>query len=108
MVKQVFKLDAQRATTSDWETLLAQLLAGQTSLHAHFQPIVDMRRGTVTGYEGLPVLSAEPGDQPRELALRAMARDSGLRFTPAACCDGRGRLLGLIPVERLVESLARG
>ena len=57
--------------------------------------------------EQAPVLSTDPGTPARELALRAMARDSGMRFLPATCCDGRGRLLGIVPIERVVVSLAR-
>jgi len=65
-----------------------------------------VRRGQ--DIEELPVMCTEPATPAPDLALRAMARESGLRFTPAACCDGRGRLLGIVPIERLVESLARG
>ncbi|HEX5909830.1 MAG TPA: EAL domain-containing protein [Thermoleophilaceae bacterium] len=54
-----------------------------------------------------PVMCTDAATPPGELALRAMTRDPALRFTPAACCDARGRLLGLVPIERLVESLAR-
>ena len=53
-------------------------------------------------------MCTEPDTPAPDQALRAMARETGLRFTPAACCDGRGRLLGIVPIERLVESLARG
>ena len=44
---------------------------------------------------------------PAELAVRAMARPSADRFSPVACCDERGRLLGVVRVERLVEALAQ-
>jgi EAL domain-containing protein (putative c-di-GMP-specific phosphodiesterase class I) len=40
------------------------------------------------------------------VALRAMTREPGERLTPLACCDGRGRYLALLPVERVVEQLA--
>ena len=64
-----------------------------------------VRRGSRVAEQ--PVLCAEAGTPAGELALRAMAREPTARFTPAACCDGRGRLLGLVPIERVVESLAR-
>ena len=57
--------------------------------------------------EDVAVMSTEPGTPARDLALRAMARESGMRFMPAVCCDGRGRLLGMVPIERVVVSLAR-
>ena len=55
-----------------------------------------------------PVMCADAETPPRALALRAMAREPALRFTPAACCDGRGRLLGLVPIERLVGRAGPG
>ena len=57
--------------------------------------------------EEQPVMCTEADTRPGELALRAMTREPALRFTPAACCDARGRLQGLVPIERLVETLAR-
>ena len=66
--------------------------------------VIVARQGAL---EEAPALCTDPETPPEELALRAMARPSGRRFVPAACCDERGKLLGLIRVERLVESLAR-
>ena len=54
-----------------------------------------------------PVLCADRADAVNEVALRAMASPQEVRFVPVACCDERGRLLGLVRVERLVEALAR-
>ena len=64
-----------------------------------------VRRGG--SIEEQPVMCTDADTPPGELALRAMTREPAQRFTPAACCDARGRLLGLVPIERLVESLAR-
>lgn len=72
----------------------------------HRRPVGLLIRRGETLHEA-PVLCAEAGEPAAKLALRAMARPSGLRFLPVACCDGRGRLLGVVPIERLVESLAR-
>jgi EAL domain-containing protein (putative c-di-GMP-specific phosphodiesterase class I) len=40
------------------------------------------------------------------VARRAMERPAAERFDPVVGCDARGRYVGVIPVERLVEGLA--
>jgi EAL domain-containing protein (putative c-di-GMP-specific phosphodiesterase class I) len=40
------------------------------------------------------------------VARRAMERPAAERFDPVVSCDGRGRYLGVVRVERLVEGLA--
>jgi hypothetical protein len=40
------------------------------------------------------------------VARRAMERDAAERFDPVVCCDARGRYVGVVRVERLVEGLA--
>lgn len=40
-----------------------------------------------------------------ELAARSMTRPRANRFDPSVCCDGRGRYVGLIRMERLIERL---
>lgn len=64
---------------------------------------------SASGAPGLrhPAMCTSLETSPSELAVRAMARPSAERFTPVACCDERGRLLGVVRVERLVEALAR-
>ncbi|MEA2440178.1 MAG: hypothetical protein QOH76_1602 [Thermoleophilaceae bacterium] len=39
------------------------------------------------------------------VARRAMARPAAERFDPVVCCDARGRYVGVVKVERLVEGL---
>src|SRR3954454_13718948 len=39
------------------------------------------------------------------VARRAMARPVAERFDPVVCCDARGRYVGVVKVERLVEGL---
>src|SRR4051794_12762716 len=39
------------------------------------------------------------------VARRAMARPRAERFDPIVCCDARGRYVGVVKVERLVEGL---
>lgn len=41
-----------------------------------------------------------------ELAVRSMTRPASSRFDPSVCCDGRGRYVGLVRMERVVERLA--
>jgi hypothetical protein len=40
------------------------------------------------------------------VARRAMERPAAERFDPVVGCDARGRYVGVVPVERLVEGLA--
>jgi EAL domain-containing protein (putative c-di-GMP-specific phosphodiesterase class I) len=46
------------------------------------------------------------GVEPAGVARRAMARPFAERFDPLVICDGRGRYLGVVRVERLMEALA--
>ena len=39
------------------------------------------------------------------VARRAMERPVAERFDPVVCCDARGRYVGVVKVERLVEGL---
>jgi hypothetical protein len=59
--------------------------------------------GTSTRRETLVVGLAE---RVPEVASRAMARPLHTRFDPVVCCDADGSYAGLIPVERLVHTLA--
>ena len=55
----------------------------------------------------LPVtLRVAPTAAVHEVAYRAMARDASTRFALVVCTDPAGRYLGVLPVERLVQSLA--
>ena len=56
--------------------------------------------------EPRPVLTADPAEAPRDLVLRALTRPPWRRFDPVVCCDGRGRYLGLVSMERLVTAVA--
>jgi EAL domain-containing protein (putative c-di-GMP-specific phosphodiesterase class I) len=47
------------------------------------------------------------GDDIRSVALRAAARQSGDRYGPVCLCDDLGRLVGIISIESLLETLAR-
>lgn len=51
-------------------------------------------------------LTIAPSSALVEVARRAMLRPAARRFYPLVCCDARGRYLGLVRIERLVERLA--
>jgi hypothetical protein len=53
-----------------------------------------------------PPLCTGPRTTPAELARRVVARPGGRRFDPIVCCDERGRVVGLLRVERLLSALA--
>ncbi|MPZ86921.1 MAG: EAL domain-containing protein [Nitriliruptorales bacterium] len=46
-----------------------------------------------------------PSTPVAELAARSMARERRDRFDPSLCCDGRGRYVGIVRLERVVEWL---
>jgi EAL domain len=48
-----------------------------------------------------------PGEEVRDVALRAVARQSEDRYGPLCLCDEAGAPLGLIMIESLLEALAR-
>jgi EAL domain-containing protein (putative c-di-GMP-specific phosphodiesterase class I) len=64
----------------------------------------------VDALEGRPwrsgVQRVGPATGVAELAIRSMTRPPDSRFDPSVCCDGRGRYVGLIRMERVVERLA--
>ena len=41
-----------------------------------------------------------------DVALRALTRPAGERFTPLVCCDELGRVCGLVRIERVMKALA--
>lgn len=59
------------------------------------------------GDEVVPVsLRVHPTDTVEEVALRALARNIRYRFDPLVAVDDRGRLVGLVVMERLIAKLA--
>jgi EAL domain-containing protein (putative c-di-GMP-specific phosphodiesterase class I) len=52
------------------------------------------------------VLAISAASDVAEVAHRAMLRALPTRFHPLVCCDVRGRYVGVVRVERLVEALA--
>jgi len=55
-----------------------------------------------------PAMCVQRQDDVREVALRAIARPSNHRLGPLCLCDELGRLVGIIGIETLLETLARG
>jgi hypothetical protein len=51
-------------------------------------------------------LIVAPASAPEEVLRRAMARPRPSRFAPVVATSRDGRLLGVIPIERLVERVA--
>ena len=45
-------------------------------------------------------------ETPGEAARRAMTRDLSERWDPLVCIDARGRYLGIVRMERLVDELS--
>lgn len=79
-------------------------------------PLVDVRRRPVAllsraAFErGEPpageLMTVAPSARVPEVAQRAVTRPPERRFDPIVCCDGRGRYVGIVRIERLVSALA--
>jgi EAL domain-containing protein (putative c-di-GMP-specific phosphodiesterase class I) len=80
VLRQAGPADKAR-TAPDWPTLLdTALLEG--GIHTHYQPIVDLARGSVVGYEGLARFG--PGPAPAEWFEAAVALDRTPELEAAA------------------------
>jgi EAL domain-containing protein (putative c-di-GMP-specific phosphodiesterase class I) len=78
-------------------------------LDAGRRPVAMLERAAFE-HGGGPVealLVVTPPSRVAEVARRAMLRPAATRFHPLVCCDVRGKYLGVVPVERLVDALAR-
>jgi len=65
------------------------------------------RRGRPDDVEDKPVgLRLHPGTELAEAGRRAAARHRDDRYDPLLCTDGAGRLVGVVPIERLLHALA--
>jgi hypothetical protein len=51
-------------------------------------------------------MRAELGEGIASVSRRAVARPFDQRFDPVVCCDPRGRYVGVVKLERLIEGLA--
>lgn len=53
------------------------------------------------------VLRVHAASEVRDVVLRALTRDTSVRFDPIACTHDDGSLLGILRIEHLVEQLAK-
>ena len=88
------------------------LLAGDPALDlvvvldARRRPVGLDRDASLAGNPPDRVLQlVSPGTAVAELARRMLTREPPYRFGPSVCCDGRGRYVGIVRAERLVEHL---
>lgn len=103
-------LDVDATTAELADTFANHREVGVVALiDRHQRPLALLSREAFLAGDGpVPVsLSVEPISDLAEVARRAMTRPIAQRFDPLACCDERGRMLGVLRVERLVEALAR-
>lgn len=54
-----------------------------------------------------PAMALNASTTVAEAAMRAMAREAGIRFQPIVCTDDAGRYVGIVRLERLIERLVR-
>ena len=78
----------------------------------HERPLEFVRRGHRGGEQPGATATTPIGmrvgqsDSLVDVATRAMTRQRAVRFDPAVCVDDVGRLLGIVPVERITLRLA--
>jgi EAL domain-containing protein (putative c-di-GMP-specific phosphodiesterase class I) len=72
MGEQDMNTSVESPSNGDWPAALAALLAAPHRLCVHFQPVVDLRRGVVCGYEAL---GRPAGDRPAAAWFDAAARE---------------------------------
>jgi EAL domain-containing protein (putative c-di-GMP-specific phosphodiesterase class I) len=99
---------ALRNDLSD-EQQVAQLKAAGANA---FGVLVDHEQrplGLVTAYgisvQRRPAMCVHESAPPLTILQRALTRPAELRFDPLACCDESGVFLGVLRLERLIESL---
>jgi hypothetical protein len=91
----------------DEEMVVAQLFASCPELDA--LAVLDSRDRPVgvLGVEGelRPVSTVGLEDEPPDVLRQSMLRPRERRFDALVCCDGQGRYLGLVRIERLVAEI---
>jgi EAL domain-containing protein (putative c-di-GMP-specific phosphodiesterase class I) len=102
------------ASLSGGGDAVAQLFASNpglehvTVLDAGKRPVAVLpRQGFLAGVaRDRAPMRVELGDSITGVSRRAMNRRFEERFDPVVCCDSRGRYVGVVKVERLVDGLA--
>jgi EAL domain-containing protein (putative c-di-GMP-specific phosphodiesterase class I) len=69
-------------------------------------PVGAVKPANGTGGSLTAILRVSPATTVSEAARRALTRPADQRFDPLVCTDTAGRLLGIVPFERLVDHLA--
>jgi EAL domain-containing protein (putative c-di-GMP-specific phosphodiesterase class I) len=62
--------------------------------------------GAVAGAGGRP-MCVMADEHLADVALRAVGRAADERLLPIVCCDDRGNVEGVVPMDRLIDALAR-
>ena len=110
---------AENAPVLPFHAEIAEIVDSALSHDAHdWIVLVDDRDRPVRLVERAALLRGEPFEHtvsilaadatPDACARQATKRSRVDRLRPLACCDGSGRFLGLIRVERLLAALAAG
>jgi EAL domain-containing protein (putative c-di-GMP-specific phosphodiesterase class I) len=77
-----------------------------TVLDAGKRPVAIVGRRDSSARDHRPPMRVELGETLTGVARRAMARPAAERFDPVVCCDPRGRYVGVVKVERLIDGMA--
>ncbi len=85
-------------TPVDWDRALDDVLAGARSPDVHFQPIVDLTRGVVAGYEALARFPGPPQAAPDRWLAEAAKRGSGVALECLALARALSSI-GLLPLN---------
>lgn len=85
------------------------VLATVVVLDDHCRPVaLQSREGAEAGRRpNRRILLVHPEEWLAHAAQRAMIRDPAERFDPVLCCDGRGRYLGIVGVDRILSAVTR-
>jgi EAL domain-containing protein (putative c-di-GMP-specific phosphodiesterase class I) len=73
----------------------------------HRKPVAALRGAPDPSTVERPVLAVALSTSITDLAFRALTRPAAHRFDPAVATDPAGRALGIVRLERVLESLAR-
>ena len=80
----MLRIEPDDVTAPDWPSLLDDAISGRLPLDIHFQPIVDVRRGVVCGYEALSRFPATLGLSPDRWFAAADALGVGAQLEARA------------------------
>lgn len=96
------RIDPAELSIAEWSELLARVIADPTLVVPHAQPIVDLKRGVVAGYELLARFDHPLGGSPAEWFATASALGCVHELDAAILNAGRG-LLGRLPANTFLS-----